>query len=77
MGAPVSIVLQRNERQKYEPLCRSVKTPVRLKERLTIVLPADDGLNNAEIAELGRIGLMDVKLQLKYAVFNCPKSNQL
>ena len=51
MGAPVSIVLQRSERKKYEQLCRSGKTPVRLKERLTIVLLADDGLNNGEIAE--------------------------
>ena len=51
MGAPISIVLQRNERKKYEQLCRSGKTPVRLKERLTIVLLADDGLNNGEIAE--------------------------
>ena len=51
MGAPVSIVLQRNERKRYEQLCRSGKTPVRLKERLTIVLLADDGLNNGEIAE--------------------------
>jgi len=51
MGAPVSIVLQRSERKKYEQLCRSGKTPVRLKERLTIVLLADDGLNNGEIAQ--------------------------
>ncbi len=51
MGAPVSIVLQRSERKKYEQLCRSGKTPVRLKERLTIVLLADDGLNNGEIAK--------------------------
>ena len=51
MGAPVSIVLQRSERKKYEQLCRSGKTSVRLKERLTIVLLADDGLNNGEIAE--------------------------
>jgi len=52
MGAPVSIVLQRSERKKYEQLCRSGKTPVRLKERLTIVLLANDGLNNGEIAEV-------------------------
>ena len=51
MGAPVSIVLQRSERKKYELLCRSGKTPVRLKERLTIVLLANEGLNNGEIAE--------------------------
>jgi transposase len=51
MGAPVSIVLQRSERKKYEQLCRSGKTRVRLKERLTIVLLANDGLNNGEIAQ--------------------------
>ena len=51
MGAPVSIVLQRSERKKYEQLCRSGKTAVQLKERLTIVLLADDGLNNGEIAK--------------------------
>ena len=43
--------LHRSERKKYEQLCRSGKTPVRLKERLTIVLLANDGLNNGEIAE--------------------------
>ena len=51
MGASVSIVLQRNERKKYKQLCCSGKTTVRLKERLTIVLLADDGLNKGEIAE--------------------------
>ncbi len=39
--------------QKYERLCRSDKTSVRLiKERLSIVLLAAGGLNNGEIAEL-------------------------
>ena len=51
MGAPVSIVLPRNERKKYDRLCSSGNTPVRIKERLTIVLLADDGLNNGERAE--------------------------
>jgi len=40
--------------KKYEQLCRSGKTPVQLKERLTIVLLADDGLNNREIAKSRR-----------------------
>ncbi len=51
MGAPVSIVLQSNEQKKYERLCRSGKTPVRLRQRLTIVLLANDGLNNGAIAQ--------------------------
>jgi DNA-binding NarL/FixJ family response regulator len=51
MGAPISIVLQPEERKKYESLCRSAKASVRLKERLSIVLLAADGLNNGEIAK--------------------------
>lgn len=51
MGAPIPIVLSRNERTEYERLCRSGKTSVRLKERLSIVLLADEGLTNGEISE--------------------------
>lgn len=51
MGAPVSTVLSRRERKEFEQLCRSGKTSVRLKERLTIVLLASEELNNGEIAE--------------------------
>ena len=51
MGAPVPIVLSRKERTEYERLCRSGKTSVRLKERLSIVLLADTGLTNGEISE--------------------------
>ncbi len=51
MGAPVSIILQPDQRREYERLCRSGKTSVRLKERLSIVLLAADGLNNGEIAD--------------------------
>lgn len=32
-------------------MCRSGKTPVRIKERLSVVLLADEGLTNGEIAE--------------------------
>lgn len=59
MGAPITITLQDSERQKFEQLCRSGKTPVRLKERLTIVLLANEGLNNGEIAE--RLSISDHK----------------
>jgi len=51
MGAPVAIDLPATEQQEYERLCRSGKTPVRLRERLTIVLLANDGMNNGEIAQ--------------------------
>lgn len=51
MGAPIRIVLQDDERKKYERQCRSGKTAARLKERLRIVLLAADGLDNGEIAE--------------------------
>ncbi len=51
MGAPVAIVLSPEERKEYERLCRSGMTSVRLKERLAIILLADEGLNNGEISE--------------------------
>ena len=51
MGAPVPIVLSREERRNYEQMTRSGKTSVRLKERLTIILLANEGLNNGEISE--------------------------
>jgi len=51
MGALVPIVLSHEERREYERLCRSGKTSVRLKERLSIILLADEGLNNGEISE--------------------------
>lgn len=52
MGAPVAINLSCQEKERYEKMCRSGKTPTRLKERLSIVLLADEGLSNGEIAEL-------------------------
>ncbi len=51
MGAPAAIVLSPEEREAYERLCRSGMTPVRLKERLSIILLADEGLNNGDIAK--------------------------
>ena len=51
MPAPVTITLSEEEREEFHRLCRSGKTPARLKERLSIVLLADEGLSNAEIFE--------------------------
>lgn len=51
MGAPIAIVLSHKDRKRYEQLSRSGKTPVRLQERLGIVLLANAGLTNGEIAE--------------------------
>lgn len=50
MPAPTPIELTDQERHEFHRLCRSGKTPVRIKERLSIVLLADEGLNNSEIA---------------------------
>jgi len=52
MPASTVIELTEQERKEYQRLCRSGKTPVRLKERLSVVLLADEGLTNTEIAEL-------------------------
>lgn len=51
MPAPVVIVLTDEERQEFHRCCRSGKTPARLKERLSIVLLADEGFTNIEISE--------------------------
>ena len=51
MPAPVAIALTDEEREEFRRRCRSGKTPARLKERLSIVLLADEGLSNNEIAE--------------------------
>ena len=51
MSAPILIELSEEEREEYHRLCRSGKTPVRMKQRLSIVLLADEGLNNSEIAQ--------------------------
>lgn len=51
MPAPILIELTEVERKEFHRLCRSGKTPVRMKERLSIALLADEGLSNTEIAE--------------------------
>jgi len=51
MPAPVTIALTEEERKEFQRRCRSGKTPTRLKERLSIVLLADEGLTNNEISE--------------------------
>lgn len=51
MPAPVVIALTDEEREEFRRRCRSGKTPARLKERLSIVLFADEGLSNNQIAE--------------------------
>lgn len=51
MPAPVAISLTEEQRDEYHRLCRSGKTPARLKERLSIVLFADEGLSNCEISD--------------------------
>jgi transposase len=51
MPASTLIELTEQEREEFHRLCRSGKTPVRIKERLSIVLLADEGLTNAEIAQ--------------------------
>ena len=52
MPASTVICLTEEERAEFQRICRSGKTPIRLKERLSVVLLADDGLSNVEIAEL-------------------------
>lgn len=51
MGAPKTIVLTAEDQSRYEAMCRSGKTSVRLKERLSIVLLANEGLTNGEISQ--------------------------
>lgn len=50
MPAPTVIELSDAQRREYRRLSRSGKTTVRLKQRLSIVLLADEGLTNSEIA---------------------------
>jgi len=51
MPASTIINLTDIERSEFQRLCRSSKTPVRVKQRLSIVLLADEGLTNVEIAD--------------------------
>lgn len=46
------ITLSEDERLEFHRRCRSGKTSARVKERLSIVLLADDGLTNTEISKL-------------------------
>lgn len=52
MPAPVLICLSNEERNEFERRCRSGRTEARMQERLSIVLLADDGLTNEEIAQV-------------------------
>lgn len=51
MPASILIALTDEERKEFHRRCRSGKTAVSIKERLSIVLLADEGLTNTEIAE--------------------------
>ena len=51
MPAPTLVNLTDEERIEFHRLCRSGKTSVRVKQRLSIVLLADEGLSNTEIAQ--------------------------
>jgi transposase len=51
MPASTIIELSEQERKEFHRLCRSGKTLVRIKERLSVVLLSDEGLTNTEIAE--------------------------
>lgn len=51
MPASIVIELTDQEREEYRRRCSSRKTSVRMRERLSIVLLADEGLTNTEIAE--------------------------
>lgn len=51
MPASIIIELTDKERKEFHRRCRSGKTAVRVKERLSIILLADEGLTNTEIAE--------------------------
>jgi len=51
MPSSIQIDLTEQEREEFHRQCRSGKTTVQMKERLSIVLLADEGLSNVEIAE--------------------------
>lgn len=57
MPAPVTLSLTEEERKDFQRRCRSGKTPARLKERLSIVLLADEGLSNNDIFECLPFGI--------------------
>ncbi len=68
MPAPVVITLRAKELDEFTRRRRSGKTPVRIKERLSIVLLADEGLSNAEIAGLLPDPLAFTRLHISEAV---------
>ena len=51
MPTSIPIELTDEQRKEYHRLCRSGKTSIRLKQRLSIVLLADEGLTNTEISQ--------------------------
>ena len=60
MPASTVIELANEERSEFHRMCRSGKTSVRLKQRLSIVLLADEGLSNLEIAKLIPLSSMTI-----------------
>lgn len=60
MSAQVLISLTDNERESFSRRCRSGKTATRIKERLAIILLADEGLSNQEITQLVPAGIHKV-----------------
>jgi len=60
MPAPVIISLTDEQRVEFERRCRSGKTPARIKERLSIVLLANEGLTNEEIIKTLPFGIHKV-----------------
>ena len=51
MPASIIIELTDEDRREFHRRCRSGKTAARVKERLSVVLLADEGLSNTEVAE--------------------------
>jgi len=60
MPSVLQIELSDEQRNEYHQRCRSGKTEYRLKERLSIVLLADEGLTNVEISEVLHISRIKV-----------------
>jgi len=60
MPSPIEICLTEDECTEYHRLCRSGTTPARIKERLSIVLLASEGMNNEEINKALPFGIHKV-----------------
>lgn len=70
MRVAPSIKLARSEREQLESIARSRRQPLRLVQRAKIVLLADDGLQNLEIAERVHVSLPLVgRWRRRYAAF--------